>query len=88
MIYLVGSWHRARMWGIDKDVDVGPANREVIVITSLERAMGHRPRPSDEIITLHGVTSSDDYVFEAFTYLDHARELARGRREQSVRQAP
>lgn len=82
MIYLVGSYHAARMWGIDEDVDTNPRAGVVKVITTLEYAHGLRPLLSDRIVLLR------DGDVEAHLYLEHALELSKGRRDISVRQAP
>lgn len=83
MIYLVGSPMRAERWCHDQTPPVQP--REVHLITSLARAQGIRPRPSDRIVALHPLTP--DQV-AASRRLTHERNLAEGRRTISVRQAP
>lgn len=81
MIYLVGSYQRAWAWCIEEGVDASDA-QEVCVISDVEHAQGHRPRPSDRIVVL------EDGSGDAALRLRHSQELTRTRRDISLRQAP
>lgn len=83
MIYLVGSARACTEWLREHAPETRA--REIRHVSGLERAQGLRPRPSDRIIRLNDLT--DDQL-AAYRYLVHAQDLARDRRETSLRQAP
>lgn len=58
MIYLVGTVQDAQEWGVDNDFRV-LRNPSVRLITTLEKALAHRPAQHDRIILLrHGDTEA------------------------------
>lgn len=85
MIYLVGHYHAAAVYGHTHGIDTSSLNHDVRVVVDESRVQGLRPRPSDSIVLLHGSTDSQ---MTAYDRLIHERELARQRRDASLRQAP
>lgn len=85
MIYLVGSVESAHRWCTDNGCPPVPDGRSIRFVHRLDQAQGVRPRPGDQIVVLGDLT--DDQI-RAFDRLKHQRELSRGRRENSLRQAP
>lgn len=83
MIYLVGSVQRAMRWCVDNGYQAVP--HEIRFISGLDQSKGVRPRPSDTILNLGDLSETQEI---AWRRLKHDRELSRGRRETSMRQAP
>jgi hypothetical protein len=54
---------------MDNNVEISPNNRDIRLITSLEKALGHRPAPDDEIVVLqHGSGAAAERLRDAQKY--------------------
>lgn len=85
MIYLCGSVPQAASWCWIAGIQPPPRNKEVAVVVREDQARGLRPLLSDSIVLLWG---ADDGARAAHAVLRHAQELAKGRRDASLRQSP
>lgn len=79
MIYLVGSPQAGGEWLRANGADV---STEALCVNSLEQVQGRRLSSADRVIVLHNAN------VKVRMYLAHELEMARERRDSSMRQAP